>query len=232
MVPVVKVSEAAFDAIKPITGAIVARSITQVAVTKCSLDVEYASSAQVVCLVDAMESGIRSFVAEEDRAQQCIVALRNAVAGMAVGGAPSGGAEASRGATPPSDDFRRIEIREEYDIVTARGCTREVCAALGFQAVEQVKVATIVSELARNIIAYAGRGAIELRALRDGRRGIEVRAVDRGPGIPDIEHVMSSEYSSRTGMGIGLVGTKRLMDEFEIDSAPGRGTTIVARKYV
>ncbi|TLM78847.1 MAG: anti-sigma regulatory factor [Actinobacteria bacterium] len=140
-------------------------------------------------------------------------------------GAPAPGAAQGAG------DLCRIELREEYDIVTARGITREMCGALGFAAVEQVKVATIVSELARNIIAYAGRGSIELRAIREGRKGIEVKAVDNGPGIPDLDAIMEGAYNSRSGMGIGLVGTKRLMDEFEIDSVPGRGTTIIARKF-
>ncbi|TLM65666.1 MAG: anti-sigma regulatory factor [Actinobacteria bacterium] len=146
--------------------------------------------------------------------------------------AVSGIASAARAQEPEyGDGPKRVELREEFDIVTARGATRGMCAALGFPPVEQVKIATITSELARNIIAYAGRGYVELVPLSGERKGIEIRAVDNGPGIPNIDSIMAGGYSSNTGMGIGLLGTKRLMDEFELDSVPGRGTTVVTRKY-
>lgn len=232
MVPLDHVSEIAFKAIAPHTGAIVARSIAQVATNQCGVDLDHASPNQLTCLEKAMESGIRTFVADRDKADACIASLR-----AALPSALNGGSSVTAPGTAPAERSSRsrpqhIKIDEEYDIVTARGNTRELCAALGFHPADQVKIATIVSELARNIVQYAGRGSIEIREVSDPRTGIEIKAEDHGPGIPDVELIMSGTYRSRTGMGIGIIGTKRLMDDFSIVSAPGRGTTIITKKYV
>jgi serine/threonine-protein kinase RsbT len=126
---------------------------------------------------------------------------------------------------------RRISILQEFDIVTARGEARTVCQEIGFPALERVKIATVVSELARNIVQYAGTGHIDLKPITEPRKGIEVVATDQGTGIPNIGHVLSGEYTSRTGMGVGLVGTKRLMDDFTVDTG-ATGTRIVARRFI
>lgn len=93
-------------------------------------------------------------------------------------------------------------------------------------------MATAASELARNILLYAGAGELRVGISETPSRGIQITAIDTGPGIPDVDRVMSSGYRSRTGMGMGLKGARRLMDELEIDSRVGVGTTIVARKRV
>jgi serine/threonine-protein kinase RsbT len=125
-----------------------------------------------------------------------------------------------------------IAIKVEGDIVRARGAGRDMCRDLGLSEINQVKVATAISELARNIFHYAQTGNITLRRLSGPRIGIEVIATDQGPGIPDLKLVMSGAYKSKTGMGKGLLGTKRLVDYFEVDSAPDRGTRVTLRKYV
>lgn len=124
-----------------------------------------------------------------------------------------------------------IAIKVEGDIVRARGAGREMCRDLGLSEINQVKVATAISELARNIFHYAQTGNIALRRLGAPRAGIEIIATDQGPGIPDLKLVLSGNYKSRTGMGKGLLGARRLVDFFEVESGPEKGTRVVLRKY-
>lgn len=123
-----------------------------------------------------------------------------------------------------------IEINEEGDIVRARRAGRELAMQLGFGVVDQSRIATAISELARNILNYAQRGEVQIRAL-DERGGIEIVAQDAGPGIADVERAMQDGYTSGRGLGIGLPGTKRLVDEMELQSAVGAGTTVTIRKW-
>ncbi|HEX9373807.1 MAG TPA: anti-sigma regulatory factor [Roseiflexaceae bacterium] len=123
-------------------------------------------------------------------------------------------------------------IRSDLDIVIARTLARDTAKNMGFGAIDQARIATAVSELARNIFLYAGTGTVTVREIeRTGRRGIEIVCEDQGPGIAHIETVMQDGYSTSRGMGMGLPGAKRLMDEFDIRSQEGRGTTIVCRKW-
>ena len=124
-----------------------------------------------------------------------------------------------------------IAIKVEGDIVRARGAGRDMCRDLGLSEINQVKVATAISELARNIFHYAKTGNIALRRLSAPRPGIEIIATDQGPGIPDLKLVLSGSYKSKTGMGKGLLGARRLVDFFEVDTGPERGTRVVLRKY-
>ena len=137
----------------------------------------------------------------------------------------------SLGQSPFQQTEMVIPIHREGDIVTARDAGKQMCISLGFSEVAYVKVATAISELARNIVKYASAGTITARVLGGARRGIEVIAADPGPGIADVDLVMSPKYRSRSGMGIGLRGTRRLMDDFELKSHVGRGTTVTIRKY-
>jgi serine/threonine-protein kinase RsbT len=126
-----------------------------------------------------------------------------------------------------------VPIGHEMDIVTARQKGREIAAGSGFPSTEQTLIATAISEVARNIVVYAQRGEIELQPLESrGRRGIQVVARDNGPGIPDIDLAMRDGYSTGRSLGMGLPGTKRLMDEFELTSALGKGTIVTLRKWV
>lgn len=108
----------------------------------------------------------------------------------------------------------------------------QTAAALGFNVVGQSGVATAVSELARNIVKYAGRGCLTVSPLGGpGPIGIEIVALDEGPGIEDVTRAMADHFSTGGTLGMGLPGVRRLMDEFTIDSAPGQGTRITARKW-
>ena len=123
-------------------------------------------------------------------------------------------------------------IRSDLDIVIARTLSRDTAKALGFGAIDQARIATAVSELARNIFLYAGTGTVTIREIeRGGRKGIEINCEDQGPGIADIDLVMQDGYSTSRGMGMGLPGARRLMDEFDIKSAEGQGTIIHCRKW-
>ena len=126
-----------------------------------------------------------------------------------------------------------IAIESEQDIVTARQRGRELAASTGFRGTDQTLIATAISEVARNIIVYAQRGEILLAPLADGaRQGILVVARDRGPGIRDPALAMQDGYSTHRSLGLGLPGAKRLMDEFDLATAVGQGTTITMKKWV
>ncbi|MCL0060135.1 anti-sigma regulatory factor [Dehalococcoidia bacterium] len=127
---------------------------------------------------------------------------------------------------------KSISIKDEYDIVSARSVGKQMAAEIGLGIVDQSRIATAVSELARNIVLYAGTGVVTFRRLNDGgRSGLEIVASDSGPGIADIELAMQDGYTSGNGLGVGLPGTKRLMDEFEIKSEVGKGTRVMIRKW-
>jgi serine/threonine-protein kinase RsbT len=122
-----------------------------------------------------------------------------------------------------------VSIASDDDVITARQQGRAFALRLGFSLLEATLVATAISELARNIVLYAQRGDIVLRAVeRDGRQGVLVIARDEGPGIPDVEQAAAGGPSC---LKLGLRGLKRLMDDLQIDSTPGRGTTITATKW-
>jgi serine/threonine-protein kinase RsbT len=126
-----------------------------------------------------------------------------------------------------------VPILTDVDVVAARQKGREIAATNGFSGTDQTLIATAISEVARNIVSYAGRGEIAVSAIEDrGRRGILVVARDTGPGIPDVALAMRDGYSTANSLGLGLPGAKRLMDEFELASTPGTGTTVTMRKWV
>ena len=125
-----------------------------------------------------------------------------------------------------------MPVGSEFDLVPARQKGRQLAESLGFSSSEATLVATAISELARNIVAYAARGEIVLKGSDDGvRRGITVIACDEGPGIADVDLALREGYSTSGGLGIGLPGVRRIMDEFRIESTPGRGTTVTATKW-
>jgi serine/threonine-protein kinase RsbT len=125
-----------------------------------------------------------------------------------------------------------VPITSDADILTARQLGRQVAARTGFGEGDQTVIAAAISEVARNIVRYATRGEISLRPINHGpRRGLLVVARDEGPGIPDIRLAMQDGYSTGNGFGVGLPGTRRLMDEFEIVSEVGRGTIVTMRKW-
>ena len=129
-------------------------------------------------------------------------------------------------------DERRITIRSDDDVVAARSEARELAASLGFEPTDLTLLATAISEVARNITAYAGEGEIVVSVRNSGERlGIRVVARDTGPGIDDVDLALRDGYSTGDGLGLGLPGARRLVDEFDIDTEPGRGTVVTMVKW-
>ncbi len=131
-------------------------------------------------------------------------------------------------------DAQVVEIACEDDIVRARQQARDLARELGFGMVDQSRVATAVSELARNVVRYATDACGEARLRRleqSGRVGLEIVVSDKGPGIADIERAMQAGFTSGTGLGMGLPGARRLMDEMDIRSEVNVGTTVTVRKW-
>lgn len=130
---------------------------------------------------------------------------------------------------PPEE---RVLIAGDGDIVTARSRAKALADALGFSRTDQTVIAAAVSEIARNIVVYAGAGEIVLRPQRgDGRCALVVVATDEGPGIADPQQALTDGYSTGGSLGVGLPGARRLMDSLEIDSQVGRGTTVTMLKW-
>jgi serine/threonine-protein kinase RsbT len=128
----------------------------------------------------------------------------------------------------------RVAIAGEATIVAARQQARDAARRLGFGLVDQSRIATAVSELSRNVVRYAtgGRGDLTIREVPGPTGpGIEIVVADEGPGIADVEAVMQEGFTTGGGLGMGLPGTRRLMDEMHIDSGPGRGTVVTVRKW-
>ncbi len=133
---------------------------------------------------------------------------------------------------PVATEFR-VAIDSDSDIVTARQRGRDLAAQVGFSGSDLTVIATAISEVSRNIVTYAGHGEIIMRvADHSERRGITIIAKDNGPGIANIDDAMRDGFSTAKSLGLGLPGARRLMDDFEIESAVGKGTTITMNKWV
>jgi len=126
----------------------------------------------------------------------------------------------------------RIAVHTQQDVVLARQAARQAAVACGLRLVDQTKLITAASELARNAVIYGGGGHMNWEVLRDGlRKGVRLEFVDQGPGIADIEQALTDGWTSGSGMGLGLSGSRRLVDAFELDSAPGQGTRVAITKW-
>lgn len=126
-----------------------------------------------------------------------------------------------------------IPINHEPDVIIARQEGRSLAQKIGFSPVDQARITTAISELARNIVVYGVRGTVTVREVgnAEGRRGIEICFDDEGPGISDVQTAMTQGFTSGKGLGAGLPGSQRLMDEFTLESQPGQGTHITVRKW-
>jgi serine/threonine-protein kinase RsbT len=126
----------------------------------------------------------------------------------------------------------QIEIRSSNDLVPIRQAVRAWAIDLGFSLVDQTKLVTAASELARNVVDYAGSGRVRLEALNDGaRRGLRLAFEDQGPGIADIELALKDGYTTGGGLGLGLGGARRLSNEFNIESRVGQGTRVTITRW-
>ena len=125
-----------------------------------------------------------------------------------------------------------LPLRSDEDVVGLRKHVRERAVAIALSLVDQTKLVTAASELARNTIKYGGGGEVHLDSLEDGfRRGVGLIFVDNGPGIPDLDQALRDGFTTGGGLGLGLGGSKRLVDEFDIDSRPGEGTAVSVVKW-
>ncbi|MCP3141087.1 ATP-binding protein [Pyxidicoccus xibeiensis] len=197
------------------------------------LSLESVGAAELPRVIEALEPATRHFV-DPSRRPQLAAQLRTLTAPAS--GAPSYAAPASapiptpapmpmvslKGPAAPQTPTRPTTylVRNESDASHARLAARALCETLGGRGFECQKVATAVSELARNQIAYAGGGTIQLAPEQTPKRLLRVRAEDQGRGIPDLERVLSGTYRSKTGMGLGLLGVKRLADRFDVRTGP------------
>jgi serine/threonine-protein kinase RsbT len=126
----------------------------------------------------------------------------------------------------------RIEVTTDQDVVRVRQLVRTVAVAVELSLVDQTKLVTAASELARNTLVYGGGGTVEVDRVDNGRRsGIRVVFADQGPGIADLDLALTDGYTTGTGLGLGLSGARRLVDEFDIDTEAGKGTSITVTKW-
>jgi serine/threonine-protein kinase RsbT len=183
-----------------------AQSIVGRALRDAGIDKRTLSSAHLPQLVSRLEPGLRLFVRPA-----ALPAVREELKKLC------GTAKAPEPVTRP--------IKQEPDISDVRSLARSLCDQLGARRISSQKVATVVSELARNIYMYAGEGTVQLHPEATPRPKIQIRAIDSGPGISNLEDVLSGNYRSRTGLGAGIRGTKRLADRFDIKTGPN-GTRI------
>jgi serine/threonine-protein kinase RsbT len=168
--------------------------------------------AQVRAMLASIEVNLRLFLEDAARRAECCAALRALVDGAAP-------AEAAGTLSVP--------IRAEEDIARARLAARDLAIRMGFTLTGQTRLVTAVSELARNIVQYAGEGSLELKPTTSPP-GITITATDRGPGIVNLEDILAGNYKSKMGMGMGLRGIKRIAQHFEVETKAGRGTTVCA----
>ena len=127
----------------------------------------------------------------------------------------------------------QVKVAAEAHIYVAAHQVKALARQMGFNEADQTRLETVTSELARNIVLYAGEGAIQVQVITQGkRRGLEIQALDNGPGISDVEQAMEDGYTTSGGLGSGLGGAKRMTDEFHIESAPGRETKVTAIKWL
>jgi len=134
--------------------------------------------------------------------------------------------------TDPDRTVVRVEIAENEDVVIVRQRARDQAQRVGFSLLETTKLVTAASELARNTLEHGGGGYAELEVCTDGRRrGVRMRFVDEGPGIPDVEQALRDGFTTGKGLGLGLGGSRRLVSEFDLQTTPGRGTRVTVIRW-
>jgi serine/threonine-protein kinase RsbT len=215
--------------------------------TLSRLDIDPASlsPATMPRVVRLLGDALPSYLSDPLRREQCMSRL--------IALSPEGMAEESRvtplptlnNSGPPTGRSRRPpavvaptankvtvqRVQSAEDVVAACDIVRELARRIGFAHVVETKIATAVAELARNLQLYTKGGEVHIASIGEPPRGLEVVALDKGPGIPNLDHVLNGKYRSKTGMGMGLRGARKLMDTFDISTSPS-GTRVVVRKYL
>ncbi len=216
-----EVFDSLLRALRPFVSAITARTVVESAMRRQRIGKEMLEKHGVTeALTRAIDRSLAMYLGSTRQRRACRAALQALGEDALAGG---GEGEFTR---------ERVRVCSERDVVLARSKARDLAASLGFDATEQIKIVTAVSELSRNICAYAGEGEIIFRKPAGGKPGLEIEAVDQGPGIPNLGDVLAGEFKSRTGMGLGLRGCKRIMTHFRVESSPGRGTRVVMSKLL
>lgn len=128
--------------------------------------------------------------------------------------------------------WKNFPVKSDKDLVEIRAYGRKLAREIGFNTNDQTLIATALSEVCRNIIEYAGIGKVIIETVQDSSQGICITAQDQGPGIKDIDKALEEGYSTGRGMGVGLPGCKRIMDQFQVDSRSGKGTVVSMHKWV
>jgi serine/threonine-protein kinase RsbT len=215
--------EAALAVLDRYFSASIARALLNVTRRREGLEGDPSGDATLGRTVDALERTLPSYMADPSRRRQCAAELRRLLPDRdpRVSLPPD-----SAGPTSP----KAFAVTRPDHLHGATEAARSLGRSAGLGVLDQTKIATAVAEVTRNMLQYAGGGELWFSQISSPRRGLEVAAVDRGPGIPDVELVMSPRYRSRTGMGLGLKGVKRVVDELEIQSSRA-GTRVVLRKY-
>lgn len=214
--PDTSLGEAVGAALSAYVSPIIARSVVGLAARRTGHRADgLGVSGLSAALVEEVVRGLRMYVRDAAHLANCRRILE----------------ELSQGAPSSQTQGFEMAIAREQDIVAARNNVRVLARNVGFGHTDQIRIATAVSEVSRNIYNYAGKGLLIANPLSGTRRGLRIRASDNGPGIPHIDEILRGAYVSKTGMGLGLVGCRQLMDEFRVVTAPGRGTHITMEKY-
>ena len=199
---------------------IIAESMVKRSATRAGVNIRVLRNGDGSKLLHELEMGIKLYVPSKAQQVVCLRKLRDILF------------------TDEKCAFSNVKpslhtVATDDDLVNVRNKARQLAHDLGFPASMQSRIATAVSELARNILQYAGKGEISLMSVKKAsRRGMEVIASDEGPGIDNLGEIFAGRYKSKTGMGLGLMGTKVLVDEFNIDTAPGQGTKVTIRTFL
>lgn len=222
------------DVLSQYFSAPIARALLTSTLRRAKLDGGALAHAAMGEAVQALEHALPLYIADAARRGDCVARLRKLTATSSPEPQHPAPAQAARPAPakqPVTVASTIIQVTTADDVSNACEVGRDIARRVGFPHVTQTKIATAIAELARNILLYAISGQVRLAAMESPRRGVEVAATDEGPGIPDLELVLSGNYRSRTGMGMGLRGARRLMDTFDITSSP-TGTSVIVRKYL
>jgi serine/threonine-protein kinase RsbT len=198
---------------------IVAKSILQLSVERSHVDFDRLEAGTREKLLTELKKGLAVFIQEVEVRARCAEAMEQALNGV-------------QGKPQKSEQRATVEVSQDSDVVLARSKGWYLCQQMDFPSTLKASVTTAITELARNIVQYAGKGKVELRGVPGDPPFIEIIASDSGPGIPDVASILAGRYKSSSGLGLGLKGVKQIMDEFDIRTAPGRGTTVTARKYL
>ncbi|MFO0686710.1 MAG: ATP-binding protein [Sandaracinus sp.] len=231
-------SEAVLAILRAYVSPPTARSVLEITRLRAGVAPGPLRSADLAALVDVVPSGLRLFLTDSASLPACRARLAELADKLGASKAtPSDAPRPPSSRAPQSSlspegelspgEQRTIKLAAEDDLRPARSLARRVAASVFASAVWQTRVVTITSELARNIVQYAGQGEISLRVL-DTERGVEIIATDKGPGIPHLASVLGGSHRSQSGMGQGLRGVKAVCDDFEIRCEAGQGTYVRA----